>query len=79
MDKAQYLIEQEKLKIIVPILLSMNLEEMAAAQERAEALGPILDPTLYRDRARDFSIDMRVTRALLKAKLAIETTLGGRQ
>ena len=46
----------------------LPLAEMREAQERAHAVGPIVDPTLYRDKMDDLQIDCERTRILLDAQ-----------
>ncbi len=53
------------------LIANAPLAEMLAAAERAETLGPIVDPTLYRERARALSEDL----ALLRAFRAVQDVL----
>lgn len=44
--------------------------------ERAETIGPYLDPTLWRDRGRDLQMNLRVLHAFRRLQLALGRELG---
>ncbi len=48
------------------------LDAMAKMQAKAEAIGPMLDPTLFRSKAQAFQVDCERTRILRKAQVALQ-------
>lgn len=50
-------------RIAATILLAHDLDEMLAAIAKADALAPILDPTLYRDKAKAMHEDRELLEA----------------
>lgn len=46
------------------LLAEQPLAEMIAAAERADAIGPLLEPTLYREKSRVLHEDLEMLRAL---------------
>lgn len=58
--------------ITAEMIESMPLDEVLSAQSKADALGPIMDPTLYRDKAKDFQIDHERTRILRVAQIELK-------
>jgi hypothetical protein len=49
MDNAQYEATYRTLQILAMVAVDMDLEGFLARIETAEAAGPVLDPTLYRE------------------------------
>ncbi len=49
MDETTYKATQDQVLMLVTLSAMLPLEEFLQAIARAETLGPILDPTLYRD------------------------------
>jgi hypothetical protein len=49
MDNAQYEATYRTLKILAMIVANMDLDGFLAQIETAEVVGPVLDPTLYRE------------------------------
>jgi hypothetical protein len=49
MDNAQYEATYRTLQILAIVVVDMDLEGFLARIETAEAAGPVLDPTLYRE------------------------------
>ncbi len=66
MDMEEYCLTQEKLKLIIPLILEMRVGAFVRTMERAAALGPFLDPTAFIAKGDDLQIDIRMARALLK-------------
>jgi hypothetical protein len=61
-----------QLHMMVVALRTMPLKEMMEQQSRAEAIGPILDPTAYMSKGKAFGQDQQVTRAARAFQKAIE-------
>ena len=49
------------------------LGEMLAVSERADAVGAVLDPTLYREKASALHEDMEMLRALAHVRSTLES------
>jgi hypothetical protein len=49
----------------------LKLSDALASADFAEAIGPILDPTLYRDKGRALADDMAILRAALDFQRAV--------
>lgn len=61
------------------LIASLPLEEWLAAFERAEALGPILDPTLYRDYLHDPQRRGETLQGLFTAALPLKAAVRSAQ
>lgn len=48
MDNSQYAATQTQIMLIAKIVKDMPLDEFIEAGEKADGIGPILDPTLWR-------------------------------
>lgn len=64
---AEYQAAVRATALVASMLVQYDLPELLAAIGRAEAVGPILDPTLYREKARAMDED----KALLEAALPL--------
>jgi len=60
---------------IIGQLCALPLDELHAQILRAETLGPILDPTLYRDKADALRQDKQIVEALLAVRKALPTDM----
>jgi len=60
-----------KLALLVPLILETDFEAMAELQSHAEAITPLVDPTLWIKKGEAFELDKRATQAFvdLKAQL----------
>jgi hypothetical protein len=65
---AEYEAEIIKLRLFASIIQSVPLERMLEQAERAEGIGPLLDPTLYREKMDGLQMDIELLRAFVKAK-----------
>lgn len=72
MNADVYEAELVKAYMMAQVLREMPLGEMHQAIEHTHAVGPILHPTLYRDRAKAMSQDQEVARILLHAKRELD-------
>lgn len=68
MDKDEYQIANVQAALIGNALEQLPLAAMREAQEHAHAVGPIVDPTLYRATLDDLRIDAERTQILLEAQ-----------
>lgn len=68
MKREEYDMVQELLIGQSQVFMRLPLEEFLAMIERADAVGPVLDPTLWRDR----HADMYLMRDLAKGALAFQ-------
>lgn len=55
-------------KLCADLLKRHDLPKMLEAIERGHAFGPILDPTLYRDKVKAMEEDAELLRAALKLR-----------
>ena len=72
MTDREYLAANAKVAMTCDLVERLPLLDMLAAQARAEAVGPLLDPTLYREKAQAFHVDMERARILRTAQAALE-------
>jgi hypothetical protein len=72
MDADQYTTELQRAHMLAQILAAMPLREMLDLQSRAEAIAPIVDPTLYSEKADAMHEDREVLSALRAAQLRLE-------
>lgn len=73
MNDDQYMDHQQLITgTIAPLLSAMDLDGFLAAIERAEAMGPILDPSLYMAGHRNLAVIKRIARALKHAQTEID-------
>lgn len=68
MDPADYKQANIHIALMANTIEAMPLEEVQAAQVRAETLGPFIDPTRFIEKATDLLIDTERTRILLEAQ-----------
>ena len=57
---------------LVRLIEESPLSEMLAAAERADSIGAILDPTLYREKGRALAEDIEMLDALRHVQVVIE-------
>lgn len=72
MDRDEYLAANYMAAMVANTIEQLPLAQMAAAVERAQAIGPILDPTLYREKADDLQIDADRIRILRRAQVDLQ-------
>lgn len=72
MDADTYTAANIQVALVAELLEQLPLAEMLDAQAHAEAAGPIVDPTLFRSKAKAFQVDMNRTRILRKAQRALQ-------
>lgn len=71
MERGEYEALQAQVLLMAAMLNRLPLAEFVAAIDKAQAVGPMLDPTLYRAAADNLQYVEDVARALLEAKTAI--------
>jgi len=80
MNRNEYTTAQHQLITLCQFARLLPAEEMLRAQERADAMGPFQDPTLYQralhDPAQGWDTIKRLTRAAAKFKREVEDVLG---
>lgn len=72
MTKAQYVKEQEKVMRAASLILQVDLDGFLTMIATAETMGPILDPTMYREAIGNLSALKRVAEHFKKAQPDIE-------
>jgi hypothetical protein len=65
MEDAEYLATQTKIGILIPLVRDLPLREFLGWINRAETVGPILHPTLYRQAMHNLETIKGLARALL--------------
>jgi hypothetical protein len=68
MTKDEYQMRLRNAYMFAQLLMDIPVEEMLAMIGTAQAVGPIIDPTLYRSKADLMQQDQRMLRALATAK-----------
>lgn len=68
MDSEQYHAELVRAYAIVTTLLDMPLADMLQAARHAEAIGPFVAPTLFREQGGNLRHDIRVLEVLREAQ-----------
>lgn len=63
MSREEYMAAQQAVRVAAAILKEMNLEDALCWAEAAGAVGPILDPTLYREKQQALREDIDLLRA----------------
>jgi len=77
MDSAEYQRTQDALVLIAGIARDLDLDEFLARIDRAETLGPITDPTLYRDASGKLSFVRDLARSLKPFVAEVRRQTGG--
>ncbi len=72
MLKEQYAAVQGQLLAIVSIVAEMPLQEFIAAGERAQSIGPFIDPTLWQKGTKQLDGVMRLAIALRVFQMEME-------
>ena len=65
-DRESYITARMACEVARKLLEGHNFDELLADIDRADALGPLLDPTLYREKHRAMEEDAEVFRAALR-------------
>jgi hypothetical protein len=68
-EYTQILVE---MKLVAQVVLGMNLEGFLSRVETAQAIAPLIDPTLYIKKGEAMAIDARVARAMVELKKVLE-------
>lgn len=71
MDADNYAAANIQAALIAEVLEKLPLGDMLDAQARAEAIGPVMDPTLWRSKAQAFRVDTERARILHTAQVAL--------
>ena len=79
MTDREYLAANRDVASACETIERLPLLGLLAAQAQAETMGPLLDPVLYRRKARDFHVDMERARILRKAQAALESLRRGQE
>ena len=77
MTDREYLDANAKVAMMCDLVEQLRLLDLLAVHSVAETVGPIMDPALYRRKARDFHIDLERARILWKAQAALESLRRG--
>lgn len=72
MDREEYVLRLHHAWLMASIVREMPLAKMIDIMERADAFGPIVDPTLYREKKDALAQDLRLVRALRTVQTELE-------
>ena len=72
MNPIEYLRAQQAVRMALAMLMQVDLDAAIDAGELAESVGPMLDPTLYREKGRALHQDVELFRAAAAFKRAAE-------
>jgi hypothetical protein len=65
MNRTAYINATNTVQIAAGLLTTLDLAEVLTCMERADALGPMLDPTLYKEAAERMDAQRRLIQAAL--------------
>jgi hypothetical protein len=72
MDREEYVLRLHHAWLMASIVREMPLAAMIDVMERADAVGPMLHPTLYREKRDALAQDLRLVRALRTVQTELE-------
>lgn len=73
MTDAEYVLTQERLFLVSRMIANMDLDGFLERLNRAEVLGPVLDPTLFIQGATRFDAIKRIARAAKELQVAAKS------
>lgn len=71
MTKEEYANTQQQILLVCSLLREMPLEDFIEWIEKAEAVGPIVNPTLYRESRGNIELVKKLAEKLLAVKISI--------
>lgn len=78
MSNAEYIVTQQQLLLMASLIKELNLDGFLARIETAYALGPILDPTLYKKSAENVETVHRIAVAARNFQMEVKKVTEGR-
>lgn len=75
MNEEEYALTQSQILMLASLIMPLDLAGFLRAIDRAETLGPFLDPTLYRAAARELRSVKAVAEALHGAQIKLRKLL----
>lgn len=75
MDEETYMNVQYQLSTLAALVRDLPLAEFLLKIDRAEILGPIIDPTLYRAAYKNLSKIKRLAQGLIEFQIAIKEVM----
>lgn len=79
MNKEEYQQTQEQIVLLANLVRQMPLKEFIEDADRAAAIGPILDPTLWRAGSKNLGTIMDLARSLREFQSKVTHILGEAQ
>ena len=67
-SSSDYTAAQTQIIVLAKVVRQIPLDEFLAAGAKAEALGPMLEPTLYKERIEGLVLIQRLAKALVPFK-----------
>ena len=77
MNEAEYRAELQSIVTMAALIPRLKIWEVLQAMERAETVGPIADPTLFREASPKLQRQKEIVAAALEFQRAIEVILEG--
>jgi hypothetical protein len=75
MEPTEYRVQLQSVFNLGTLVRGLKLEELLQAMNRAESVGPILDPTLFQAAAPQMAWQKRAVRAALRFQREIESII----
>lgn len=75
MNKEDYASTQSQIMMLASLIMPLDLAEFLRAIDRAETLGPLLDPTLYHAAGRQLNDVKAIAEALYGTQLKLKKLL----
>ena len=76
MNEAEYRAELHSILTMAALIGKLKIYKVLRAMERAETLGPIADPTLFREASSGLQRQKEIVEAALRFQQAIEAIMG---
>ena len=75
MTNEEYLKVQEQIVLLSNLVKAMPLKEFIEAADRADTIGPFVDPTLWRDAQKNLAVIMELARGLMTFQEKVQRLL----
>jgi len=79
MEDAVYKEHILRMYIVIRMLRDIPLEEMITSAERSMAIGPVFDPTLFKEKHQNMAEDILAMKSLMEAKMISTKVFGDRE
>lgn len=76
MHDREYLFALEQMKMLTGLMMRLDIDGLIERMERADVVGPVVDPTLYRQAAEALRQQMAMAKAARDFQTAIRKEVG---